>query len=180
MKDKIKNIIEAILFVAGDQISIKFLAETLNISQEEIRLILYELKETKYNESSSGIVLTVSGDSIAFTTNPKFYNEISEYFNYDKMKNLTNAALEVLSIIAYKQPVTKAEIDRIRGVKSDHIISKLVNDDFIFVSDKLDAPGLPNLYSTTDKFLLKFNLESIEDLPNIEIEGVEIWDYRNI
>ena len=96
----------------------------------------------------------------------------SKFMNYDKRKSLTNAASEVLSIIAYKQPVTKSEIDEIRGVKSDHILSKLVNEGFIYVSGQLESPGKPNLYNTTNKFLLKFNLESLEELPIIEKEEI--------
>lgn len=172
MKD-IKNIIESILYVAGEPININLIAKVMNLNYDETRNLLEELKIEKYNENS-GIVLNIYKDEVLFTTNESNYDYISDFFNFDKQKQLTNAALEVLSIIAYKQPVTKAEIDNIRGVKSDHIISKLLNDDFIYVFDKLDQPGLPNLYKTTNKFLLKFNLENIEQLPEIDIEGIEI------
>lgn len=172
MKD-IKNIIESILYVAGEPININLIAKVMNLNYDETRNLLEELKTEKYNENS-GIVLNIYKDEVLFTTNESNYDYISDFFNFDKQKQLTNAALEVLSIIAYKQPVTKAGIDNIRGVKSDHIISKLLNDDFIYVFDKLDQPGLPNLYKTTNKFLLKFNLENIEQLPEIDIEGIEI------
>lgn len=167
----LKKVIEAILFVSGDPVSIKSLSKSLNVSKEDIITAINSLIDEKYNNDISGIIIIKTNDEFSFSTNEAYFDIISEYFNYDKQKELTNAALEVLSIVAYKQPITKSEIDLIRGVKSDHIISKLVNDGFIYISDKLDAPGIPNLYSTTNKFLLKFNLESLDDLKEIEVEG---------
>lgn len=171
--NKIKNIIEAILFVSGEKVNINDLSKVLNISTNEIKNILLELKDEKYNENS-GIILNFMDNYVNLTTNDNYYNYISDFFNFDKKKELTKAAMEVLSIIAYKQPVTKSEIDNIRGVKSDHIIQKLINDEFIIVSGKLDSPGLPNLYKTTEKFLLKFNISDLKDLPEINIEDVKI------
>lgn len=170
----IKKVIEAILFVAGDPVNISSLSKSLNVSKEEVNSAINSLIEEKYNRDNSGIIINRTNDEIVFTTNELYFDIIAEYFNYDKQKELTNAALEVLSIIAYKQPITKSEIDLIRGVKSDHIISKLVNDGFIYISDKLDAPGIPNLYSTTNKFLLKFNLESLDELEKVDIKGEEL------
>lgn len=167
----LKKVIEAILFVSGDPVNIKSLSKSLNVSKEDIITAINSLIDEKYNNDISGIIIIKTNDEFSFSTNEAYFDIISEYFNYDKQKELTNAALEVLSIVAYKQPITKSEIDLIRGVKSDHIISKLVNDGFIYISDKLDAPGIPNLYSTTNKFLLKFNLESLDDLKEIEVEG---------
>lgn len=171
--NKIKNIIEAILFVSGEKVNINDLSKVLNISTNEIKNILLELKDEKYNENS-GIILNFMDNYVNLTTNNNYYNYISIFFNFDKQKELTKAAMEVLSIIAYKQPVTKSEIDNIRGVKSDHIIQKLINDEFIIISGKLDSPGLPNLYKTTEKFLLKFNISDLKDLPEINIEDVKI------
>lgn len=171
--NKIKNIIEAILFVSGEPIKIKKLSDSFNISEKEMLEILSELHKDKYG-INQGIQLQINDGEVILTTNHEFYDSISMFFNYDKTKTLSNAALEVLSIVAYKQPVTKSEIDNIRGVKSDYIISKLVNDEFIYISDKLDAPGLPNLYSTTNKFLRKFNLKNLDELPLIEKEEMEI------
>lgn len=162
-----KSIIESILFISGEPVSIKLLADTLKITEKEILIELDELSREKYSKDSSGININILGKLVTFTTNDSNYNIISDFFNYDKQKQLTNAALEVLSIIAYKQPVTKSEIDDIRGVKSDHIISKLISDGFIYISGKLDAPGIPNLYSTTERFLLKFNISSLEELPQL-------------
>lgn len=169
---KIENIIEAILFVSGEPININLLKDSLKIEDTDLELALKNLKN-KY-DGESGIKFIITENQIGLFTNENYYDEITNFFNFDKEKYLSRAALEVLSIVAYKQPITKAEIDEIRGVKSDYIISKLVNDEFIFVSDRLDAPGLPNLYSTTEKFLFQFNLESIEDLPKVDIEEIEI------
>lgn len=167
MSIKIKSIIESLLFVAGDPISISELSEFFSMDGLKIREVLSELKDEKYSEDS-GVVLVINEFDCCLITNESNYEYVSKYMNYDKRKTLTNAASEVLSIIAYKQPVTKSEIDDIRGVKSDHILSKLLNEGFIFISGQMESPGRPNLYSTTNKFLLKFNLNSIEELPIIE------------
>lgn len=171
--DNLSKVIEAILFVSGTPVNIDFLSKILNVSKKDINEAVNKLIEDKYNRNISGIIINKINDDIVFSTSEEHFNVLEEYFNFDKQKELTTAALEVLSIIAYKQPITKAEIDMIRGVKSDHIISKLISDDFIYISDRLDAPGLPNLYSTTNKFLLKFNLESLDDLPEIPVEEGE-------
>ncbi len=171
MNTKIKSIIESLLFVAGNPISIEEISEFTSLDKVIVVDILDSLKEEKYNDES-GIVLIVNDSEACFVTNEDNYDYISKFMNYDKRKSLTNAASEVLSIIAYKQPVTKSEIDEIRGVKSDHILSKLVNEGFIYVSGQLESPGKPNLYNTTNKFLLKFNLESLEELPIIEKEEI--------
>lgn len=173
MMNEIKNIIEAILFVSGDPVNLKKLSIAFNIGIEELRQVIEELILERF-DSNRGIQIKLFDEEVLFVTNEKYYDNIANFFNYDKSKNLSNAALEVISIVAYKQPVTKAEIDNIRGVKSDYIISKLLNDGFIYISDKLDAPGLPNLYSTTTKFLRKFNLNSIDELPKVDKEEVEI------
>lgn len=167
MSIKIKSIIESLLFVAGDPISISELSEFFSMDGLKIREVLSELKDEKYSEDS-GVVLVINEFDCCLITNESNYEYVSKFMNYDKRKTLTNAASEVLSIIAYKQPVTKSEIDDIRGVKSDHILSKLLNEGFIFISGQMESPGRPNLYSTTNKFLLKFNLNSIEELPIIE------------
>lgn len=168
MRERIKSIIESILYVAGDPVSIKEISEFVSLDLEETTLILKNLQE-KY-DSDSGIQLTINDEYCCFTTNEENYDYISKFMNYDKRKSLTNAASEVLSIVAYKQPVTKSEIDDIRGVKSDHIITKLLKEDFIQISGQMDSPGKPNLYSTTNKFLLKFNITSLEELPEIKEE----------
>lgn len=169
---KLENIIESILFISGDPVSISLLKDSLDIDDEQFNNILDKLKN-KYDDDS-GIKLLATENKLGFFTNEDYHEEITKFFNFDKEKYLSRAALEVLSIVAYKQPITKAEIDEIRGVKSDYIVSKLVNDEFLYVSDKLDAPGLPNLYSTTEKFLFQFNLTSLEDLPKVNIEEIEI------
>lgn len=169
--NKIKNIIEAIIFVSGEPVNINSLSKSLNLSKQELIDLLKELKSEKYS-GNSGLILNILEDEVVLTTNESYYDYISNFFNFNKKKSLTKAALEALSIIAYKQPITKGEIDNIRGVKSDYVISKLLSDEFIYISGKLDSPGLPNLYKTTNKFLLNFNIEKIEDLPEIKIEEI--------
>lgn len=175
---KLKSLIESILFLSGEPVQIEKLVDFFKISKEELNNIILEIKEDKYSDNS-GIYIDITENSVSLYSRPENYDIVREFFNIDKKKNLTNSAMEVLSIIAYKQPVTRAEIDNIRGVKSNNILYKLLDDGLIEISGKLDAPGLPNLYSTTDRFLYIFNISSLDDLPEIKIEEVEIWDYKN-
>lgn len=163
------QIIESILFFTGEAIDIKYLREFLDLSEEELEVSLANLRK-KYNEES-GIILKENDGKIVFQTNEKYYDTLIIFFDIKTTKDLTKAALEVLSIIAYRQPVTKAQIDEIRGVKSDNIIKKLLDEDFIYISDTLDAPGRPNLYMTTSTFLRRFNIEKIDDLPEVEYDN---------
>lgn len=164
----IEEKIEAVLFFTGEAIELEDLRDFLAVDEDQIAEALKNLKE-KY-KAPSGIVLCQYGNKIIFQTNPSYYDFLVSFFDISKNKDLTKAALEVLSIIAYKQPVTKSQIDDIRGVKSDNIIRKLVEEDFIYVSSTLDAPGRPNLYSTTSTFLRRFSLDTIDDLPKVEYE----------
>lgn len=160
--------IESILFFSGEPVNLGYLCRYFKIDRITLDRIISQLKE-KYN-NNSGIILKIYGDSAILETNKNNYQCLIDFFNLDKSKTLTNAAIEVLSIIAYKQPVTKAEIDHIRGVKSDNIIRRLIDEKFIFVSGTLEGPGRPNLYKTTDLFLKEFDLESLKKMPEIELE----------
>ena len=162
--------VEALLFFTSKPIDIEDLKKSFNINDEEMDDLLIELR-SKYSDPS-GIILKEINNSILFQTNPAYYEDLINFLNLDKKKNLTKAAMEVLSIVAYKQPVTKTEIDYIRGVKSDSIMSRLVDDEFIYVSGTMDSPGRPNLYETTDTFLRRFNLSSLEDLPELEDDEI--------
>lgn len=167
MKEKFPSVLESILFMSGDFIKIKDLAEYFEISSEEMLKYVEELRSLKYS-NSDGIIIKIANDGVCLTTNPENFDSISKFFKFDENKILSNAALEVLSIIAYRQPVTKVRIDNIRGVKSDNILKKLLNSGLIEIVGREEKPGNPNLYGTTDKFLLKFNLDDLENLPQIE------------
>lgn len=167
-----KGIIESLLFFSAEPVEIDSIANYLNISYKETTALLEELSEEKFNEKS-GILLKFADTKVYLTSNKIFYKDLKDFFGLEKKKDLTKAALEVLSIIAYKQPVTKAEIERIRGVKSDHMLRRLLDEDFIYISETLDAPGRPNLYMTTDEFLIRFNITSLDELPEIDQANLE-------
>ena len=147
-KNKLKSIIESILFIWGDPISLEDLASTLEFRKDYTREILMEMKENYKNETSGLRLREVDGK---FQLGTKQENEpyLKNLIKEKNEKNLSKPALETLSIIAYKQPVTKVEVEELRGVNCDRI-------------------GHPNLYSTTDKFLQKFGMKNLEDLPDLK------------
>lgn len=165
-----KKNMEAIIFLAGDGIKIKELAKYFSISFLETLSILKEIKEEK---KDTGINLEFGDESVYFVTNPVCGENISKFFNQEsKPKKLSAAALETVSIIAYKQPITKSEIEAIRGVSTDRIVQSLEERNFIKVCGKKESIGRPNLYEVTEKFLSYLGIDRVEELPNyIEMRG---------
>jgi len=162
-KENIIKEIEAILYLASE-LEIKELAKFYNIDIENIMEYLKELREEKKN---CGINLKIEKGMIHFETNPKYGEIVYNFFNQEsKPKKLSRAAMETLSIIAYKQPVTKGHIESIRGVSVEKLIHNLEEKGLIYSSGKLETIGRPNLYSTTDNFLNYLNLEDLTKLPN--------------
>lgn len=164
---KIKSIIEGILFAWGDPVDISDLIKIFSISRQRLTDILLEMEED-YNKEDRGLRLVKVNDTYQLSTKPENYNYISGFVSTRNKKNLSNAALETLAIIAYKQPVTKIEIESIRGVKCDGTIKALQDYNLIEITGTLDRIGRPNIYGTTDEFLKKFGLSSIEELPKLE------------
>lgn len=161
---EIENKIEAILLLGGDEIKIKELCRFFSIPLEEMLKILENLKE---NRRETGINIEISDEVVSLVTNPIYGEVINNFFEQEtKPKKLSNAALETLSIIAYRQPITKGEIEAIRGVSIDRIIQNLEEKKFIRVCGKKESIGRPNLYEVTDKFLSYIGIKHIEELPN--------------
>lgn len=163
----IKEIIKATLFVSGEGIDREAFQEKLNISKAKFDKIIEELK----NEMSgdAGIHLIEYKNKIQLCSNPDFAEEISNILNPIREKALTKAALETIAIIAYKQPITKLEVEEIRGVNSaDYAIQILTQHNLIEVVGRKDAVGKPLLYGTTDEFLKRFDLKDLSDLPNYD------------
>ena len=131
------------------------------------------LDELKAKYEDSGIRIKLIKDMVQMTSNPECYDYVKELITIENEKKLTTAAIEVLSIIAYKQPVTKIEVDSIRGVNSDNIIKKLLLLDLIEERGRLERVGKPYLYGTTDNFLYKFGLKSLNELPDLESDDVK-------
>ena len=154
----IQNKIEAILLLGGDEIKIKDLCKFFSLSIDEIMPIIDELKRAR---KDSGINIEINGDLVYLVTNPIYGEVVNEFFEH-----------ETLSIIAYRQPITKSEIEAIRGVSVDRIIQNLEEKKFVRVCGKKEGTGRANLYEVTEKFLTYIGLSSITELPNyIDIKG---------
>lgn len=169
---KIESIIESLLFVWGEPLSYREISKVLELDNKETRSILEDMKEN-YNNSSRGIELKSFGDNYQFVTKDENYDYIIKLVNKNKSKKLSNSAMEVLSIIAYKQPTTRGEVEEIRGVKSNSSINLLLNRGLIKEVGKLDKIGKPMLFGTTEEFLRVFSIDSLKDLPKKdEIENI--------
>lgn len=171
-KEEIKSALESMMFVIGEPLQIKTAAEVLDLEREQIEICLNELQK-EYEESKSGIRIRKINKSYQLVTAAENEEFIRKLCTPVKIKRLTKAALEVLAIIAYKQPVTKSAIDGIRGVRSDRVIEGLKDKDLIMEKGRSDDVGRPILYGTTDTFLMHFGFEDIKQLP-------EIYDFEKI
>ena len=162
--DNLENIIESVLFVSGDPVDINEMASLLDVKPKEIHAAAERLKE-KY-KCPSGISLLEFNNKLQFATASDYANEVALVLNPIRQRNLSKATLETAAIIAYKQPITRLEIEEIRGVSSDYAISILMEHNLITIVGRKDAVGKPTLFGTTDEFLKRFNISSIDDLPD--------------
>lgn len=166
MNDNSKAIIEAILFASGREVSNKELMIALEKNSEEIEKIVDELKK-EYEKSDRGIEIIKVNDLYQMCTKKEFYDSVQQILDKKGKPNLSNAALEIVSIVAYNPNVTRAEIETIRGVNCDATVYKLLEYNLIEESGKLEAPGRPTTYVVTNKFLKMFGLKSLDDLPEL-------------
>ncbi|MBP5649352.1 MAG: SMC-Scp complex subunit ScpB [Clostridia bacterium] len=162
--EKIDYVLESLLFLSGDPLSISSIADSLEFQKSEVRASIKRLKE-KYS-GDCGIHLIEYNGKIQFSTNPKYEKEVTKILSPIREKELSNAIMETVSIIAYRQPVTKLEVESIRGVNCDYAMQALLKYNLIEIVGKKDSIGHPNLYGTTDEFLKRFRIEKIEDLPD--------------
>lgn len=168
----IRAAVEAILFAAGGSVETARLASALELDSGEMRDILRRM-ELRYEEEDRGIRLLELEDAWQLCTKREHYGELIRIVKQPRKYTLTEVLLETLSIVAYKQPVTKLEIEKIRGVKSDHAVNKLVEYGLIEEVGRLDAPGRPILFGTTEEFLRSFGVSSVEELPKASPEQME-------
>ncbi|EPY2271345.1 SMC-Scp complex subunit ScpB [Clostridium sporogenes] len=166
-KNKYKSIIESLLFMSGEPINIKDLATILNCKQDKVSLLLNEMKNN-YASKDRGIKILIYNKAVQLVTKPENSIYVEKLLKTNVRQSLSQAALETLSIIAYKQPITRVAIDEIRGVKSDRAIYTLLEKNIIKECGRLEVPGKPILYGTTEEFLKFFGLDSIEAIPNLE------------
>lgn len=159
-------IIEAVLFTMGNSVELRQLAAAIGQDQDVARRAVERLIK-RYRSSKSGMEITQLEDSYQMCTKAAYYENLIRVAATPKKQVLTEVVLETLSIIAYKQPVTKMEIEKIRGVKSDHAVNRLVEYNLVYEVGRLDAPGRPALFATTEEFLRRFGVGSVQDLPDV-------------
>ena len=174
-KVKAKAVLEAILFTMGDSVSVDSLASVIEEDKKTTKEILDEMARD-YDAQDRGIGLTTLDDAVQMCTKGELYEYLIKIAKTPKKFVLTDTLLETLSIIAYKQPVTRLEIEKVRGVSCDHAVNKLLEYDLITEVGRLDAPGRPLLFGTTEQFLRSFGVKSLEDLP--ELNAVQIEEFK--
>ena len=163
----LKAVLEGMLFIVGDEgTSINEMVRVLGVSEDEVKLLLMELKKD-YENDNRGLRISYLGNAFKLTTKEEHRDYYEKLVIDNKTTNLSNAALEVLAIIAYNEPITRLEIDEIRGVNSGQIVRRLLAHGLIKACGKADSIGKPNLYRTTNDFLDYFGLSSKDDLPDI-------------
>lgn len=173
-KSRLIDVVEGILFVSGNGVSVKDIAEKLEVEKKEVDKAVEELKTRL---AGSGINVITYRDNVQLCSNPEIAEDIATVLNPIREKLLTKAAMETLAIVAYKQPVTRLEIEQIRGgASSDYAMQILMNFKLVEVVGRKDAVGKPLLFGTTDEFLKRFNLNSLEDLPDYEelLERIQV------
>lgn len=169
---KLESIIEAILFTMGDSVEVEKIANAIEHDIPTTKKIIHNLMD-KYEAEDRGIKIIELEDSYQLCTKTEMYEYLIKVASVPKKYVLTDVLLETLSIIAYKQPVTRIEIEKIRGVKCDHAVNKLIEYNLVTEVGRLDAPGKPLLFGTTEEFLRKFGVKSVDELPQINNEKIE-------
>ncbi len=168
----LRGIIEAILFVAGEPVPVEDLAHSLDLTVGELTQALDTLRD-EYDVEMRGVQLRRFGESVQLTTRPDYAPYIERLLQPIQKQSLSQAAMETLSIVAYRQPVTKTEIEAVRGVKCDYSVASLVNKGLIVEVGRRESLGRPILYGTTEKFLQHFGIEKLEDLPPMQMAAVD-------
>lgn len=174
-RQKAKAVLEAILFTMGESVEIDRLATVIEEDKNATKEILLELK-AEYEARECGMTLMELDDSFQMCTNAELYEYLIKIAKTPRKYVLTDTVLETLSIVAYKQPITRSEIERIRGVNCDHAVNRLVEFGLISEVGRMDAPGRPLLFGTTEEFLRSFGVKSLEELP--ELSAVQIEEFK--
>lgn len=169
---KTEAVIEAVLFAMGDAVETEKLSVAIGHDKETTRRLVHQMMD-RYNSREGGMEIIELEDSFQLATRREHYDALIRVAKQPKKYVLTDVQLEVLSIVAYKQPVTRQEIEKIRGVNSDHALNRLVEYGLVGEAGRLDAPGRPILFGTTEEFLRNFGVRSTEELPSIQPELVE-------
>ena len=171
-RDILKGRAEAVLFALGRAVTLNALNIALETDVKEVKKVLSELMD-EYENDSRGLVIKCINDTYLLTTKAEYSNSIAKIINTPDKFKFTDAVLEILSVIAYKQPVTRSEIEEIRGVGCGNNLNRLIDYELIEEKGRLDTPGHPIIFGTTDKFLLTFGISNLTELPNISDELIE-------
>jgi len=163
---EIESVLESLLFAAGDRVSLDKLSDILEIDKKTIKLILQNMMD-RFRNTNRGVIIREIDNGYQLCTNPENYEYVKKLFEPRQKQGLSQAAYEVLAIIAYLGPVTRAKIEQIRGVNSDSAIARLLERNLIKESGRLDAPGKPVLYDTTEEFLRCFGYKAKSELPSL-------------
>ena len=169
---RLESIIEAILFTMGDSVEVEVIAAAIEHDVETTKKIIHNMMD-RYDAEERGIKIIELENSFQMCTKQDMYEYLIKVAKQPKKYVLTDVMLETLSIIAYKQPVTRLEIEKIRGVKSDHAVNKLIEYGLVCEVGRLDAPGRPLLFGTTEEFLRRFSVQSLDELPGLDPERME-------
>ena len=169
---QLESIIEAILFTMGDSVEVSKIASAIEQDVPTTEKLIHNMMD-KYQKEERGIRIIELDHAYQLCSKPEMYEYLIRIAKQPKKYVLTDVMLETLSIIAYRQPVTKLEIEKIRGVKSDHAVNKLVEYGLVEEVGRMDAPGRPILFGTTEEFLRRFSVQSLDDLPSLAPEQIE-------
>jgi len=170
--EQYEAIIEGILFTMGESVEISRLAQVLELEEEQVREILHQMME-RYGKEDRGIEIMEIENAVQLCTKKELYGYLVKIAKQPKQHVLTDVLLETLSIIAYKQPITRLEVEKIRGVSCAHAVNKLMEYNLICELGRLDAPGRPLLFGTTEEFLRSFGVQSIDELPRLNQDQLE-------
>jgi segregation and condensation protein B len=169
---KMMAVIEAVLFAMGESVEISKLCMVLDSTPVEVRLLITKMND-KYKKEDRGIYILELEDSLQLCTKPELYEYLIKIAKAPRKLSMSDTLLETLSIIAYKQPVTRVEIEKIRGVSCEHAINRLVEFNLVQELGRMDAPGRPLLFGTTEEFLRTFGVKSLGELPVANTDQIE-------
>ena len=174
-KERAEAVLEAVLFTMGDSVEVARLAEVIEEDVSRTKSILKGMN-ARYKEEGRGIMLIELEESVQLCTKPDMYEYLVKIASTPRKYVLTDTLMETLSIIAYKQPITKLQIEKIRGVSCDHAVNRLVEFGLVSEVGRMDAPGRPLLFGTTEEFLRSFGVKSLEELP--ELSAVQLEEFK--
>jgi segregation and condensation protein B len=171
---KMMAVIEAVLFAMGDSVELSKLSQVLDITEVQVSELIAKMN-VRYKKEDRGIYIAELDSAVQLCTKPSLYEYLVKVAKAPRKLSLSDTLLETLSIIAYKQPVTRMEIEKIRGVSCEHAINRLMEFDLVQELGRMDAPGRPLLFGTTEEFLRTFGVKSLGDLPIADTDQIEYF-----